>query len=85
MRAETQVKKSLQESRYDGLKKKYEESRLINEKEGARSKELLTIMKQHNSLHLKESTRQNELKIRRIKENNLNEKKQQRARVKQKE
>jgi hypothetical protein len=42
------------------IRKKNQESRLVNEKEIARSKELLTLMKHHNSLHLKQSKKQNE-------------------------
>ena len=41
------------------LKRKNMESRMVNEKEVARSKELVAVMKQHNSMHLKQSTRKN--------------------------
>lgn len=57
------------------LKRKNQESRFINEKEVAKSRELMIIMKQHNSMHLKKSKQQNEEKIRQIKELNLNDKK----------
>lgn len=47
----------------------------MNEKEVARSKELLTLMKHHNSLHLKESKKHNEDRIKQMRELQLNEKK----------
>ena len=42
------------------LKRKNMESRIVNEKEVARSKQLVSIMKQHNSMHLKKSKKANE-------------------------
>ena len=47
----------------------------MNEKEVARSKELLTLMKHHNSLHLKESKKHTEDRIKQMRELQLNEKK----------
>ena len=41
------------------LRKKNQESRIVNEREVAKSKDLLTIIKQHNSMHLKKSTQEN--------------------------
>jgi hypothetical protein len=58
---------------------------LVNEKEVARSKELLTLMKHHNSLHLKQSKKLNEDKMRRFKELHLNERRQQMSLAKKKE
>lgn len=57
----------------------------MNEKEVARSKELLTLMKHHNSLHLKQSKKMNEEKIRQFKELHLNERREQMSLVKKKE
>jgi basic membrane lipoprotein Med (substrate-binding protein (PBP1-ABC) superfamily) len=42
------------------LKRRNQESRMINYKEVARSKELITTMKLHNSMHLKQSKKINE-------------------------
>ena len=61
------------------------ESRIVNEKEVTRSKELLTIMKQHNSMHLKQSTKKNEEKIKKIRELNLESKKEKMLRVREQE
>lgn len=40
-------------------------------------------MKVHNSLHVKQSKKQNELKIKKIKELNLNEKKTKKLKVRE--
>ena len=67
------------------LKRKNMESRMVNEKEVARSKELVAVMKQHNSMHLKQSTKKNEEKIKKIKELNLENKKERMLRVRERE
>lgn len=80
-----ELKRTFYNDHSQQIRKKNQESRLINEKEVARSKELLTLMKHHNSLHLKQSKKINEEKIRKIKELHLNEKKSQMSLVKKKE
>jgi hypothetical protein len=57
----------------------------VNEKEVTRSKELLTLIKHHNSLHLKQAKKLNEEKIRRFKELQMNERREQISLVKKKE
>jgi hypothetical protein len=80
-----EMKRSFYNEHSHHIRKKNQESRLINEKEVTRSKELLTLMKHHNSLHLKQSKKLNEEKIRKFKELHLNEKKEQMSLVKRKE
>ena len=77
-------KKSQYHDQSNHIRRKNQESRLVNEKEVARSKELLTLMKHHNSLHLKQSKKQNEEKIRKLKELNLNDKQLRKSLVKRK-
>lgn len=67
------------------IRRKNQESRLVNEKEVARSRELLSLMKHHNSLHLKQSSKQNEEKIRQLKQRTLQDKQLRKSLVKRKE
>jgi hypothetical protein len=80
-----ELKRTFHNDHSQQIRRKNQESRLINEKEVARSKELLTLMKHHNSLHLKQSKKLNEEKIRQIKELHLNEKKSKKSLIKKKE
>lgn len=70
-----ELKKTQYKDKSYQIRKKNQESRLVNEKEVARSKELLSLMKHHNSLHLKNSKKHNEDRIKQMRELQLNEKK----------
>jgi hypothetical protein len=54
-----ELKRTFYQEHSQQIRRKNQESRLVNEKEVARSKELLTLMKHHNSLHLKQSKKLN--------------------------
>jgi hypothetical protein len=58
-REQMELKRSKYSDQISVLRRRNQESRVVNEKEVERSRELMTIMKQHNSVHLKKSRQQN--------------------------
>ena len=67
------------------MRRRNNDSRLINEKEVARSREMLSMVRHHSSSTIKASRRQNEATIMRLREVEMQEKKERMRRVREKE